>query len=359
MTGPRLIATATALPEYRVTQQQVKEMCRVLFRGRPHLENRLSVFDHAGILERYFSFPLEYYFNGHTFAERNRDYVAQAKKLGAQVLREALGRAHCGAEEIDQIYFVTTTGLATPSIDALLASELGFRPDLQRYPLFGLGCAGGAAALARAAHALNRSEALYHSLCSGTGQALGGKALVLSIELCGQTFLKSDLSMENLVGAALFGDGAAAVVLGQKGLGPHIVAWGSELFEGTREVMGWEFLDEGFKLVLSTSVPEAIAGQVVPAVWRFLKRQGLTLGDIKHFLLHPGGSKVLSAYESSLGADLQWTRRSLERLGNLSSASVLFMLHDLLESGATRKGDLGLLVSVGPGFAMEAVLLQW
>ena len=341
MTVPRIVATATALPEYRVTQQQAKEMCRILLKAHPRLENRLSIFDHAGVSERRLSFPTEYYLNGHTFARRNRDYIAQAKKLGAQVIHDVLERAACTAREIEQFYFVTTTGLATPSIDACLVSELGFRPDLQRYPLFGLGCAGGAAALGRAA------------------QALIGKTLVLSIELCGQTFLKSDLSMENLVGAALFGDGAAAVVLSPEGFGPKIIAWGSELFEGTHDVMGWEFLDEGFKLVLSTSVPEVIAAHVAPALRRFLSRYRLTLADIQHFLLHPGGFKVLSAYETALGADLKWTRRSLEQLGNLSSASVLFILHDLLTSGTAQAGDLGLLVSVGPGFAMEAALLQW
>jgi len=231
--------------------------------------------------------------------------------------------------------------LATPSIDALLAPELGFRPDVQRHPLFGLGCAGGAAALGRSAQSLN------------------GKSLVLSVELCGQTFLNQDLSVENLVGSALFGDGAAAVVLDRGKSGPEIRAWGSEIFEGTEAVMGWEFIDVGFKLVLSKSVPTEIATHVAPSLQRFLKRRDLTLSDITHFLLHPGGAKVLQAYESSLGADVTWTRRSLERVGNLSSASVLFILHDLLESGEARPGNLGLLAAVGPGFSMEAILLKW
>ena len=204
-----------------------------------------------------------------------------------------------------------------------------------------MGCAGGAATLGRAA------------------QGLTGKALILSVELCGQTFLNRDLSVANMVGAALFGDGAAAVILDGGGKGPEVFAWSSELFQGTRDVMGWEFMSEGFKLVLSQSVPSAIVAHVAPAVKRFLGRQGLTLADIRHFLLHPGGTKVLSAYQSSLGADLGWTERSLERVGNLSSASVLFILHDLLEAKAARVGDVALLASVGPGFAMEAVLLRW
>lgn len=338
---PRLAAVATALPDCRVKQEELQQACRRIFRGHPRLGKLLGVFDHAGVRERYFAFPLDYYLNGHTFAERNRDYIAQARRLGEQVIRAALGRAGCKARDIDRFYFVTTTGLSTPSIDALLASQLGFRADLQRYPLFGLGCAGGAAALGRAA------------------QASSGRSLVLSIELCGQTFLNRDLSPANLVGAALFGDGVAAVILDSKGPGPGVIAWGSELFEKTEDVMGWEFVDEGFKLVLSQSVPSAITTHVAPAIERFLKRQHLTLKDIRHFLLHPGGSKVMSAYETSLGADLRWSRPSLERFGNLSSASVLFILQDLMESRQAKKGDLGLLASVGPGFALEAVLLQW
>ena len=338
---PRIVGTAVAVPEYRVTQKEVQETCRRLFGDHPHLDKLLTVFENAGISERHFAFPLDYYLNGHTFADRNRDYILQARKLGTHVVQAALQQAGCRADSIDQFYFVTTTGLATPSIDALLALELGFRPDLQRYPLFGLGCAGGAAALGRAA------------------QSPESRALILSVELCGQTFLKGDLSPANLVGAALFGDGAAAVVMSRGGRGPEVIAWGSELFEGTEEVMGWEFLDEGFKLVLSQSVPSAIVTHVAPALKRFLARQDLNLREIRHFLLHPGGAKVMAAYESSLGADVRWTRHSLERFGNLSSASVLFILHDLLQSHTASPGDLGLLASVGPGFAMEAVLFRW
>ena len=344
-TNARIAAVATALPAYRVGQEEIQKACRRIFRGHAHLKKLLRVFEHAGVQERYFAFPLDYYLNGHTFTERNRDYIAQAKRLGVQVIQAVLERAGCGVLDIDQFYFVTTTGLSTPSIDALLSSDLGFRPDLERYPFFGLGCAGGAAALGRAAHTLTQNGIR--------------RSLILSIELCGQTFLNRDLSPANLIGAALFGDGAAAVILDREGPGPAVVGWGSELFEATQDIMGWEFIDDGFKLVLSQSVPKAITTHVAPAIERFLTRYHLTLSQIQHFLLHPGGSKVLRAYESSLKADLRWTQRSLERVGNLSSASVLFILHDLLESKTARRGDLGLLASVGPGFAMEAALLRW
>ncbi len=338
---PKVSATAVAVPEHRITQKEIIEISGKIFGKNPHLERLLKIFENAGVAERYFSFPIDYYLNGRTFAQRNRDYIEQAKKLGARVIEEALERSGSSAREIDQFFFVTTTGLATPSIEAMLATKLGFRSDVKRYPLFGLGCAGGAASLGRAA------------------ESFSGKTLILSVELCGQTFLNRDVSVSNMVGAALFGEGAAAVILDGEAPGPEIISWGSEIFEGTEEVMGWEFLDEGFKLVLSQSVPEAIRTHVAPALKRFLDRNHFSLEGISHFLLHPGGAKVLDAYQSSLGADLQWTRKCLRNFGNLSSASVFFILHDLLASGTAQKGDLGLLVSVGPGFAMEASLLRW
>ena len=337
----RIVATATALPKYRLSQEEIQSACRRVFRDHPELGKLVAVFKNSGVEERYFAFPLDYYLNGHTFAQRNFDYIREARRLGALVVHQALEQARCSARDIDQFYFVTTTGLATPSVDALLVSDLGFRRNVLRIPLFGLGCAGGAAALGRAA------------------QGVKGRTLVLSIELCGQTFRNIDRSTANWVGAALFGDGAAAVVLDEKGNGPEIFAWGSELFKGTRRLMGWDFMDDGFKLVLSKTIPQTIPKHVIPALKRFLKREALSFSNIQHFLLHPGGAKILNAYQEMIGADMRRMRESLKRVGNLSSAHVLFLLHDLMESQTPKSGDLGLLASVGPGFAMEATLLRW
>jgi len=337
----RIASTAVALPEHRISQREAREACERHFAGQPRLKALMEIFDRAGVQDRYLSFPVPYYFKNHSFSRRNADYVDMALKLGGRAIRDALAKARCRPEEIDHFYFTTTTGLATPSVDALLAAELGLRPDCQRNPLFGIGCAGGAALLGRAA------------------QTLQGRALLLSVELCGQTFRSTDVSPVNLVGTALFGDGAAAVVLDQGGTGPRIAAWGSELFEGTRDAMGWQFADDGFQLLLSQSVPSIIVERVAPAVVRFLADRGLRKEEIRHWVLHPGGSKVLDAYDAALGVDLRWTRESLRRVGNLSSAAVLFILHDLLESGLARPGDKGIVAAVGPGFAMEAALLQW
>jgi alkylresorcinol/alkylpyrone synthase len=337
----RIASTAVALPDHRITQREAREACERHFADQPRLATLMEIFDRAGVADRYLSFPVPYYFENHPFSKRNADFVQVALKLGSRAIREALDKARCRPDQIDQFYFTTTTGLATPSVDALLAADLGLRPDCQRNPLFGIGCAGGAAMLGRAA------------------QALQGRALLLSVELCGQTFRPSDPSPVNLVGTALFGDGAAAVVVDQGGDGPRIAAWGSELFEGTRDAMGWGFEDDGFRLILSRSVPGIVIERVAPAVRRFLAKRGLRLEDVRHWVLHPGGAKVLDAYAASLGVDLRWTRESLRRVGNLSSAAVLFVLHDLLESGSPLPGDRGIVAAVGPGFALEAALLQW
>ncbi|HZN62528.1 MAG TPA: 3-oxoacyl-[acyl-carrier-protein] synthase III C-terminal domain-containing protein [Planctomycetota bacterium] len=337
----RIASTAVALPEHRITQRDAREACARYFRDRPHLTALMEIFDRAGVGDRYLSFPVSYYFEDRPFSKRNADFVDQAVRLGGRAVREALDRARVRPSEVDQFYFTTTTGLATPSVDALLAADLGFRPDCQRNPLFGIGCAGGAAMLGRAA------------------QALQGRAVLLSVELCGQTFRPSDASPVNLVGAALFGDGAAAAVVDPGDGGPRIAAWDAELFPGTRDAMGWDFVDDGFRLILSKSVPSIVVEKVAPAVRRMLESWGVRVEDIRHWALHPGGARVLEAWERAFGIDVKWSRESLRRHGNLSSAAVLFILDDILRSGAPKSGDRGLVAAVGPGFALEAALLEW
>jgi len=331
---PRIRSVATALPPHRLDQPEAMEACRRAL-GDDRL---LAVFKRSGVDTRYFAFPPEYYLNGHTFAERNRDYIEQAVALGERAIRDALAKADAGPRDIDQFFFVTTTGLATPSVDARLAHRLGMRADVCRNPLFGIGCAGGAAAIARSSR-------------------VRGRSLVLSVELCGQTFRNRDRSPENYVGAALFGDGAAAIVI-DEGPGIEIVASSSELFPGTEGVMGWDFVDDGLKLVLTKDVPKVIERDVAPAVDRFLAGHDLTRAHVDHFILHPGGRRVLETYRSRLGvsaAKLKPARECLRAVGNLSSAAVLFVLASI----RAKSGDVGLMAAVGPGFAVELVLLRW
>ncbi|MBI2932783.1 MAG: type III polyketide synthase [Planctomycetes bacterium] len=337
----RIRSVATALPPHRVDQATAREVCRKLL-GDHEL---LDVFDRAGVETRYFAFPPEYYMSGRGFQERNKDYIEQAMLLGERAARGALEKAGVSPGDIDVFLFVTTTGLATPSLDALLAQRMRMRSDVIRMPLFGIGCAGGAAMIARAADMLRaRPE---------------HRVLALSVELCGQTFRIRDHSPENTIGAALFADGAAAAVIdGQAHAGPEIVATGRELFPDTEHVMGWRFANDGMSLVLTIEVPEVIATRVAPALDRFLVKQKVAWQDIRHFVLHPGGRKVLETYQSAMGlsADqLRPSRESLRSVGNVSSAAVLFVLAGI----EAAPGDLGLLAAVGPGFAVEHVLLRW
>jgi alkylresorcinol/alkylpyrone synthase len=224
-------------------------------------------------------------------------------------------------------------------------------PHVKRTPIFGLGCVAGAAGIARAADAL-RAHPDDH-------------AVLLSVELCSLTLQREDLSVANVVASGLFGDGAAAVVLAggaRERRGPVVLATRSVLYPDTERVMGWDIVDSGFKVVLSANVPEVIRAHLRPDVDRFLADHGLDLSRIRHVVAHTGGPKVLEAVEGALElapGRLERSWRSLEEIGNLSSASVLFVLGDLLDADEARPGDLGLLVAMGPGFCAELVLLEW
>ncbi len=251
---------------------------------------------------------------------------------------------------MDHLYFVTVTGIATPSIDARIVEPLGLRADVKRSPLFGLGCVAGAAGLSRASDVLRGAP--------------GEVAVLLSVELCSLTLQREDLSIPNIIASGLFGDGAAAAVLdgGARGRGPRILATRSVFYPGTERVMGWDVVDSGFKVVLSPAVPQLVRERLRLDVDRFLADHGLRRSDLAHFVCHTGGPKVLEAFEEALElprAALQRSWDSLQHVGNLSSASVLFVLADLLAAGEARPGDRGLLLAMGPGFCSELVLLQW
>jgi len=341
-----ILAVATALPEHRISQERALEVVRRVHAGREDLQRLLRVFPNSGVQERYFVQPPEAYLRERGFEERNREALEQGLKLAERAAKACLGKAGAVVSDVDHLFFVTTTGLATPSLDARLVDRLGLRADVRRWPLFGLGCAGGAGALTRA--------------CDVLDGAPDERALVVSVELCGQIFSTKAATPTDLIGAALFGDGAAAVLVGAGDRGPRIGARQTVLYEGTQHLMGWSFTSDGMRLVLSKEVTDFVAGRLKPVVDAFLLDHGLAKKDIAHWLLHPGGRRILETYGSSFGLDaaaLRWTRGSLERVGNLSSASVLFILADALESG--RPGDRGLMVALGPGFASELLLLEW
>jgi alkylresorcinol/alkylpyrone synthase len=353
---PAIRAVGRALPPNYADQETLTAALRAHWARQHHNPDRLDELHRAvKVRGRHLALPLAEYPALDTFKKSNDAWIRVALDVGAEAVTRALDGAGLRPTDVDQLVFVTVTGLATPSIDARLVNRLGMRRDLKRVPIFGLGCVAGASGLARVSDLLRGAP--------------GEVGVLLSVELCSLTLQREDLSVANAVASGIFGDGAAAVVLGGAGRGggpgtpgPRVVATRAAFYPDTEWVMGWDFVDTGFQVVLSAQVPQITRDNIGRDVDAFLASRGLRRSDVRHWIAHTGGPKVLEAFQSALelpaGAlDLSW--RSLEEVGNLSSASVLFVLGDLLDSGVTRSGDLGLLVAMGPGFCAEMVLLQW
>jgi alkylresorcinol/alkylpyrone synthase len=347
---PRIAATATAVPAHYASQDDILAALRDYW-GAAHFNvDRLEDLHRSTqVMGRHLALPLADYPALDTFAKRNDAWIRVATGLAEQVTADALSAAELVPADIDHVFFVSVTGIATPSIDARLVNRLGFRPNIKRTPIFGLGCVAGAAGIARAADYLRAFP--------------GQRALLISVELCSLTMQHEDTSMANVIASGLFGDGAAAVVLSaDDGPGPRVVASDAVFYADTERIMGWDVIDTGFKIVLSSQVPAIARAHVGGDVTHFLAAHGLSRADIAQWVVHTGGPKVLEAFQESLdlpaGAlDRSWD--SLRAVGNLSSASVLFVLHDMLRSGTARRGDRGLLLAMGPGFCTEMALLQW
>ncbi len=348
---PKILALSTDIPPHRMDQAFARrEMARIC-EGQPHLQRLIPVFDRTGVDTRHLVHEPEWYLESRSFEERNEEYAARALELTQRAVRACLAQSGTAPGEIDHIFVVTTTGLTTPSLDALLASCLGLRSDVRRSPLFGLGCAGGAGALIRAADVLSARP--------------GDRALVVSVELGSLIFSKQAQTPTDLVGVALFGDGSAAVLMGgddTPGEGIRIARTRTHLFKDSRHLMGWRFTDDGMRLVLSRDIPSLVASHVAPVVQDFLRDAGLSIANITHHILHPGGAKVMSTYRSAFGLSdeaLSIARECMRQFGNLSSAAVLVMLSNLVASGVPRAGDTGLMLALGPGFAAEMLAIAW
>ncbi len=349
---PRIHSVERALPTTYVTQAELLEAFRGLWSKDFFNVERLEDLHRAvGVKGRHLALPLEAYPPLTSFRARNDAWIAAATDLGERAVRGALAKTKLTPRDIDHLFFVTVTGIATPSIDARLVNRLGLRSDVKRTPIFGLGCVAGAAGTARASDYL---RAYPHE-----------RAVLLSVELCSLTLQREDVSIANIISSGLFGDGAAAVVLGggeHETSGPRVVATRSVFYPDTERIMGWDVMDTGFKVVLSAKVPDLVKGHIRQNVDEFLSAHGLGRRDITHWVAHTGGPKVLEAFEQALElgpAALARSWRSLEEVGNLSSASVLHVLGDVLDSEVARPGEWGLLMAMGPGFCAELVLLRW
>ena len=330
---PRLRALATAVPEHVLDQQAVARQAARLFSARtPAFQRLAQIYAHAGIAQRHSCVPIEWYLEPHGWAERSRLYVEAALPLAERVIRACLAESGLGLDDIDGLVAVSTTGIATPSLDALLQERLGLRRDLERLPVFGLGCAGGVLGLARAA-ALATARP-------------GSRILCLVVELCGLTFRPADASPANIVATALFGDGAAAALISTEGDGPALGPWGEHSFPDSLDVMGWDIGDDGFGVRFSRDIPALIRRDMAPALDAFLARNGLALAGFDAVACHPGGAKVLDALEEVLGRPLPEARGVLRDYGNMSAPTVLFVLDRLRRAWNGRI----LMTALGPGF---------
>ncbi|HEX8374378.1 MAG TPA: type III polyketide synthase [Geminicoccaceae bacterium] len=333
----RLAALATRVPPHRFSQAEAKAFAEGLFDGHlDEVDRLMPLFDNAGIGHRYSARPLAWSLEGPGFAERNAASVQAAEELLAEAARAALARAGLAPDAIDAVVCVCSTGIATPSLDARVAERLGLRADVERTPIFGLGCAGGTSGLARAA-----------SLARGNP---GSRVLFLVVELCTLTFRLADRSKANLVACALFGDGAAAAVLGTDLDGPALGAAGEHRWGGTLDVMGWTVEDDGLGVLFSIKIPEIARQKMRAATQTFLARHGLGFEAVDRFVCHPGGAKVVEALEEAFAlpdGTLADARAVLRDYGNMSAATVLFVLARALKEPGWRRG---LVTSMGPGF---------
>jgi alkylresorcinol/alkylpyrone synthase len=300
---------------------------------------------------RHLALPYEQYYNLHTWGDANDVWIQVARELGEQALCRALHHAGLEPKDLGALFFVSVTGISSPSIDALLVNRMGLSPNIKRLPIFGLGCVAGAAGIARAADYVRA----YPS------QA----AALVSVELCSLTIQRENLSVANLISSGLFADGSAAVVVtgsDLKATGPEIVATRSVFYPQTEEMMGWKVSERGFDIVLSPEVPVLIRENLGHNVDAFLADHGHKRSDIGSWVLHTGGPKVLEATAAALDLhngqlDASWD--CLKRVGNLSSASVLVVLEDVMRNRRPEPGTLGILAAMGPGFCSELVLLKW
>lgn len=360
---PRILATTGVLPPYSYPQEQLTAAFAE-FAGLQGPRRRLleKVHGNAGVRTRRLAVPIEQYAELTDFGAANDAFIEAGTQLARQAVDQALAAAGVAPADVDVIIAASSTGLSVPALDARMAVELGLRPDVVRIPLVGLGCAAGAGGVAR----------LKDFLVGHPGRI----GVLVTVELCSLTLQRGDSSTANLIASGLFGDGAAAVVMtgpepvddsiegaqtSSGGGTPLVVGSRARLYPHTERAMGWDVSSSGLQIVLGAEIPELVRTYLADDVDAFLADQGLSRDAIGWWACHPGGPKVIEAIEETLKlteGELDLTWDSLSRIGNISSSSVLHVLTDTLEHRTPEPGSYGLMMAMGPGFALEQVLLQ-
>ncbi|OLP65046.1 Alpha-pyrone synthesis polyketide synthase-like Pks11 [Bacillus pumilus] len=358
-----ILSVGTSPPHHHVDQQTAAAFAKSQFkRSFKDIDRLLRAFDHGEIQSRQFVKPIEWYQEHHTFQEKNNIYLEKALSHAKEAIDYCLHdttflKMPIPYEEIDALFFISSTGLSTPSLDAKLMNVLPFSPYTKRVPIWGLGCGGGAAGLSRAFEYIKAYPE--------------AKVLVVACELCSLTFQPQDQSKSNLIGTSLFGDGTAAVLLtGEKTVFentrlktvPKVIGTQSVTMKDSEDVMGWEFTNDGFRVIFSRDIPSIISGWLKEQVDQFLKKHGCSKDDLSVFLAHPGGKKVIDAYLESLSLQEEQLFSSKEVLrthGNMSSVTVLYVIKHFLEHQEAEAGEIGLCGALGPGFSSELLLMKW
>jgi alkylresorcinol/alkylpyrone synthase len=355
----RISGVGSCLPENRYPQETLT--AALMQYWGPQLKNPDQIERlHANmkVAARHLAFPMDRYLEFVTWGDANAAWFQAAQELGERAIDAALEHAGLSRNDLHALIVVSITGVASPSLDARLINRMDLHPDIKRTPIFGVGCVGGALGLSRAAD---------HVLAYPNQNAA-----VLTVEICSLTLKRDDLSTVNLIASGLFGDGAAAVVVSGSNSatsvtptqepGPEILGLQSFFYPDTEEIMGWDISESGFKIVLSPKLMDLIRRNLGRDVDAFLKGHGLACADIGNWVIHTGGPRVLDAVQAALGLadrDVQLSWDSLNRIGNLSSASVLMVLEDTLKDHRPKPGTLGILLAMGPGFCSEMILLRW
>lgn len=341
-----LVSLATSVPPHQFHQKQILSAARGLLADRyPEFETLSSLFANTGIRNRYGTKPIEWYLEPRGWPERTEAFLEGAESLFLEVARKAIAQADLSAGEVDTVVTVCSTGIATPTLEARLAGKMGFRPDVSRVPVFGLGCAGGVSGLSLAARLAEARP--------------GTNVLLVVLELCTLAVRHDTLTKANVVAASLFGDGAAAIILrAGDGGATRVEASGEKLWPDTLDIMGWSVDPEGFGVIFQRTIPDFVRDHMGPAVAEIAARMELSVGEIDRFICHPGGTKVIAALERALSLDqgaLDHEREVIADYGNMSAPTVLFVLERARAQGLPPRS---LLTALGPGFTASCVALR-
>jgi alkylresorcinol/alkylpyrone synthase len=352
-----ITAVSTAVPHHTISQDQAREFAEQIFGDTfRDLHRLLKIFDNAGVQTRHFCMPLSWFREPHSFAEKNSNYIQQGIQLGTQVIRDCLQKANLQPSDIDTLVFVSSSGISAPSLDAYLANQVGMKKEVHRVPIWGLGCAGGVSGLARAAEFAKANPK--------------SRVLLVSLELCGITFIHQERTKSNLVACSLFGDGAAAVLVEGAALSEYsgdpakrlkVIGSKSTLWPHSHDVMGWTVTDGGLSVVFSKNIPTIVMKNLRPEYELLLQQFEIQDEQVRQLIAHPGGPKVIEAYAKTFNRGMEHFEHSnqvLRKNGNMSSPTVLFVLEETLNQTRLSEGEYGVLLALGPGFSCEQLLVE-